>query len=187
MSKKVSETITSSKRATATRRILIAGIGNVFLGDDGFGVEAAQQLAQCEWPEGVQVADFGIRSYDLAYAIMDGYEAIILVDATQREEPPGTLYLIEPDLSELDKLDGEVVNGHSMNPVRVLYLVQTLGGALPSKPLYLVGCEPAVLETENGRLGLSETVQAAVPKAVEMVQSLVEDLLREDENVESTL
>lgn len=163
-----------------SKQILVAGIGNIFHGDDAFGVEVAQEMMQQEWPEAVQVGEFGIRSYDLAYALMDGYEAVVLVDATQREHPPGTVSLIEPDLSELDASGGEVVNGHSMNPVRVLQLVQSLGGNLPAMPFYLVGCEPAVLETENGRLGLSEPVQAAVPKAIEMIQSLVQDLLPEN-------
>ena len=93
--------------------------------------------------------DFGIRSYDLAYAIMDGYDATILVDATPQGSAPGTIYLIEPDLKKLDELPDEAVNAHSMNPVRVLQLVRSLGG----KPgwLRVVGCEPAVLETEEGR------------------------------------
>jgi hydrogenase maturation protease len=155
-------------------RILVAGIGNIFLGDDAFGVEVAQQMLRQEVPDGVQVVDFGIRSYDLAYAMMEDYEATILVDATQRGGTPGTLYLIEPDLSELDEMEGEVVNAHSMNPVRVLQLVQTLGGE-PGK-LYLVGCEPAILESENGALGLSEQVAAAVPDAILMVFSLIADI-----------
>lgn len=165
---------------SANKRILVAGIGNVFHGDDAFGVEVAQAMMQQDWPAAVQVGEFGIRSYDLAYALMDGYEAVILVDATQREQPPGTVSLIEPDLHTLDKLDGEVVNGHSMNPVRVLHLVQSLGGDLPQMPLYLIGCEPAVLETQSGHLGLSDPVQAAVPKAIDMTRSLVQDLLRDD-------
>ena len=155
-------------------RILVAGIGNIFLGDDAFGVEVAQQMLRQEMPDGVQVVDFGIRSFDLAYAMIEDYEATILVDATQRGGTPGTLYLIEPDLSELDEMEGEVVNAHSMNPVRVLQLVQTLGGE-PGK-LYLVGCEPAILESENGALGLSEQVAAAVPDAIRMVLSLVADI-----------
>lgn len=159
-------------------KILVAGVGNIFHGDDAFGVEVAQKLMQQEWPEAVQIGEFGTRSYDLAYAIMDGYEAVVLVDVTQRGRPPGTVVLIEPDLSELDTLDGEVVNAHSMNPVRVLHLVQTLGGDLPDMQLYLVGCEPATLKAKDGRLGLSDPVQAAVPKAIEMVWSLVQDMLQ---------
>ncbi len=164
------------------RRILIAGIGNIFHGDDAFGVEVAQALMQRAWPEAVQVAELGIRSYDLAYALMDEYDAAILVDATQQGGAPGTLYLIEPDLGELEAPEGTVVNGHSMNPVRALQLVETLGGEPP--PLYLVGCEPAVLKAEDGRIGLSETVQAIVPEAIEMIDTLVDDLLGENPPIE---
>lgn len=157
------------------KRILVAGLGNIFLGDDAFGVEVAKELMKCTWPDGVQVAEFGIRSYDLAYAMMDGYDTTVLIDATQQGGAPGTLYLIEPDLGELDQLGGKVVSAHSMNPARVLHLVQSLGG-VPGT-LYLVGCEPGVLETEGGRLGLSEPVRAAVPGAVKMVRELVAGLL----------
>lgn len=158
-------------------RILIAGIGNIFHGDDAFGCEVAQELVRHEWPTGVRVTDFGIRSYDLAYAIMDGTDVTVLVDAMPQGEPPGTVTLLEPDLTELDALEGAVVNGHSMNPMLVLQLVRSLGGDL--RRLYVVGCEPAVLEPEEGHLGLSPVVQAAVPTAVSMVHSLVADLLGE--------
>jgi hydrogenase maturation protease len=157
-----------------TPRILIAGIGNIFLGDDAFGVEVARQLVRRALPEGVVVTDFGIRSYDLAYAIMDGYDVTILVDATRQGGKPGTVYLIEPDLSGLDRQEDEVVNGHSLDPVRVLRLVAALGGE-PGR-LYLAGCEPAVLETEDGRIGLSAPVEAAVPHAIDMILSFVEDV-----------
>jgi hydrogenase maturation protease len=161
---------------SASDRILIAGIGNIFLGDDGFGVEVVRELAKAELPEGVEVVDFGIRGYDLAYAIMDGNAATILVDATARGDAPGTLFLIEPNQEELSRLEAEVVDGHSLGPVQVLRLVQSLGGKIAG--LYLVGCEPAVLETEDGQIGLSEPVQAAVPHAVEMIRALVNDLRR---------
>jgi hydrogenase maturation protease len=160
-----------------TKQILVAGIGNIFLGDDAFGVEVVRQLLQFPQRDGVRVVDFGIRSYDLAYAIMDGYDAVILVDAAARGQAPGTVYLIEPDLNEISNLEAEVVNAHSLNPVKVLQMVRSLGGQ--HGRLYLVGCEPAVLETENGELGLSATVQAAVPKAIEMIQSLLSDLTDE--------
>lgn len=163
-----------------SNQILVAGIGNVFHGDDAFGVEVAKALMQQDWPEAVQIGEFGTRSYDLAYAMMDDYEAVVLVDAVGRDASPGTLFLIDPDLSALDELDGEIVNAHSMNPVRVLHLVQRLGGDLDEMSLYLVGCQPAVLESENGQLGLSPPVKAAVPTAVDRVRSLVQDLLRKD-------
>jgi hydrogenase maturation protease len=159
---------------SASDRILVAGIGNIFLGDDGFGVEVVRELAKIELPEGVEVVDFGIRGYDLAYAIMDGHAATILVDATARGDAPGMLSLIEPDQDELSMSDAELVDGHSLGPVQVLRLVQSLGGTIAN--LYVVGCEPAALETEDGQIGLSEPVQAALPQAVEMIRTLVEDL-----------
>jgi len=162
------------------KRILVAGIGNIFFGDDAFGCEVASQLRRKPLPEGVRVIDFGIRSYDLAYAIMDGYDATILVDATRQGSAPGTIYLIEPDLKKLDELPDEAVNAHSMNPVRVLQLVRSLGG----KPgwLRVVGCEPAVLETEEGAMGLTEKVQAAVAPAIEMIETLIRKILEEAGN-----
>ena len=158
----------------ASDRILVAGIGNIFFGDDAFGVEVVKELSGSELPEGVDVVDFGIRGYDLAYAIMDGYAATILVDVTARGSPPGTLYLIEPDQEKLAKLTAGAPDGHSLGPVQVLRLVQSLGGEIAQ--LYLVGCEPAVLETEDGQIGLSESVRAAVPQAAEMIRTLVNDL-----------
>ena len=158
-----------------SKRILVAGIGNIFFGDDAFGCEVARELAQRKLPRGVRVTDFGIRSYDLAYAIMDNYDATILIDATPRGSPPGTIYLIESDLNELDQSPDEVVNAHSMNPVRVLQMVRSLGGK--PRAFYVVGCEPAVLEPEEGHLGLSEPVQGAIAPAVEMIEKLIADLL----------
>ncbi|MBV8413794.1 MAG: hydrogenase maturation protease [Verrucomicrobia bacterium] len=158
----------------APNRILVAGIGNIFLGDDAFGVEVVHKLIGSDLPEGVEVVDFGIRGYDLAYAIMDGYAATILVDTVSKGNPPGTLYVIEPDTAELAKLQKELPNGHNLGPVHVLHLVQSLGGQITG--LYLVGCEPAVLESEDGQMGLSEPVRAAVPQAVEMIRRLVNDL-----------
>ncbi len=156
------------------KRILIAGIGNIFLGDDAFGVETVRELTKQEWPAGVRVVDFGIRAYDLAYAIADGYDAVILVDAAARGESPGTVYVIDPDLSGLEKTD-LLINGHSLNLVTVLQMAATLDGKVGR--LYLVGCEPDVLECEEGQLGLSAPVAAAVPQAVEMIRSLLDELL----------
>ena len=160
-------------------RILVAGIGNIFFGDDAFGVEVVRELMQREPAAEVHVADFGIRSYDLAYAIMDGYDATILVDATQRGEAPGTLYLVELDRGEANTSEGELADPHSMNPAAVLRMVKALGGE-PSRRLYLVGCEPANLDPDDCQFGLSEIVQDTIPRAVEMVETLVRDLLREN-------
>lgn len=153
--------------------VLVAGIGNIFMGDDAFGCEVAAELARRQLPEGVRVSDFGIRSYDLAYAIMDGYDAVILVDAAPRGEPAGTVYLIEPESGELEQLAAGMPDAHSMNPLTALQLVRTLGGE--ARRLYVVGCEPAVLDAEE--LGLSDPVRAAVPGAVEMVERLVRKLI----------
>ncbi len=165
-----------SPRVTPAKRILVAGIGNIFFGDDAFGCEVASQLARRSLPEGVRVTDFGIRSYDLAYALMDGYDATILIDATPQGAEPGTVYLIEPDIKKLDELPEEAVNAHSMNPVRVLQLVRSLGGKCGW--LRVVGCEPATLDSEEGAMGLSEKVQAAVAPAIEMIETLLRELLQ---------
>ena len=156
--------------------ILVAGIGNIFFGDDAFGSEVARELMRRPLPEGVKVDDFGIRSYDLAYALMDGCDAI-LIDAVPRGKPPGTLYMIEPDLGNPDGAGNAIPDAHSMTPASVLEMVRSLGGQ--TGRIYLVGCEPSVLESEDGRMGLSESVQAAVPRAIEMIESLMDDLLHD--------
>jgi hydrogenase maturation protease len=163
-------------------KILVAGVGNIFMGDDAFGSEVARRLMDERLPAEVQVTDFGIRSYDLAYALMDGYDVTILIDATSQKQPPGTVYLIQPDLSQLDQLDGMMADAHSMNPVNVLRMLRTLGNS-PGK-LYLIGCEPAILDVEDGRMGLSEVVEAAIPQAIELIKSLVNDLLSEKPKME---
>jgi hydrogenase maturation protease len=158
------------------RKILVAGIGNIFLGDDGFGSEVARRLIAEGLPSEVEVADFGIQSYDLAYAMMDGYDVTILVDATAQGQPPGTVYLIEPNLSELDQLDPETTDAHTMDPKAAFRLVNAFGGA--AGKFYMVGCEPAILDAEDGRIGLSEQVKAAVPRAIALLKSLLADLLK---------
>ncbi len=155
------------------KRVLVAGVGNVFLGDDGFGVEVVKRLAERELPEGVEVADFGIRGLDLAYALQDDYELVIFVDALPRGEEPGTVYLLEPEIEE----DGEVaLDTHGMDPVKVIQLARALG-ARPTRTL-VVGCEPQVLVSgenyEDMLMELSEPVRAAVEEAARLVESLVE-------------
>lgn len=158
-------------------RILIAGIGNIFLGDDGFGVEVIRQL-QGKLPDTVDVADFGIRGFDLAFALMDGYDTAILVDATKRGGAPGSLYTIEPDFGELDSIGEIAPDAHSLDPVKVLALTRLLGGNF--KRILTVGCEPASCgDEEGGRIGLTTAVEAAVPEAVRAIESLVERILRE--------
>ena len=153
--------------------ILVAGIGNVFLGDDGFGVEVVARLAEGQLPAGVHVEDFGIRGMDLAYALQ-GYDVVVLVDSTPRGQAPGTLYVIEPELDD----DGSVEpDAHGMDPVKVLALARALGDPLPR--VLVVGCEPAVRmtgEEVDVVAELSEPVRRAVGEAVKMVESLVEEL-----------
>lgn len=156
-------------------RVLVAGIGNIFLGDDAFGVEVTQRLLARQQPTGVKVIDYGIRSFDLAYALMGEFTTVIMIDATRRGNPPGTLYTIEPDLQELNALESsqEGFDSHTMNPMQVFRLVKTMGGELKARIL-LVGCEPETFGPENeGQMGLSTAVQAAVSGAVEMVEKLI--------------
>ena len=169
--------------AGQSRRVLIACIGNIFLGDDGFGVEVARRLLsrpERGYPQGVQVIDFGIRGIDLAYALLDEYDMLVLVDAIPRGGAPGTLYLIEPDLSGMSPEKGVeagqvALDNHSMDPVKVLAYARALG----AKPVHtlLVGCEPSSVSESDYtemQMGLSEPVQAAVAEAVKMIDSLVE-------------
>jgi hydrogenase maturation protease len=153
------------------RKLLIAGIGNIFLGDDAFGVEVAKRLARRTLPEGVGVTDFGIRSYDLAYALMDDWDLAILVDALPRGGRPGTLYTFEPELPAQGDLPPSL-DAHTMNPVAVLQLVRALGGTFGR--ILVVGCEPATLEpSPEGNIGLSPLVAAAVDEAVSMIEELI--------------
>jgi hydrogenase maturation protease len=163
-----------------THRVLIAGIGNIFLGDDGFGVELAQQLARCNFPASVRVADFGIRGFDLAYALQDGYETTILIDAFPHGQPPGTVYVVELDLNDPQaSLSGHnFMQPHDMNPMNVLRMASAMRG--PLKRLLLVGCEPATFGGEDGHMGLSAPVEAAIPEAVKVVEELVEKILKEE-------
>jgi hydrogenase maturation protease len=154
-------------------KILIACVGNIFLGDDGFGVEVASRLAFKTLPPGVVVQDFGIRGFDLAYALMEPYNLVILVDACARGFEPGTVFLLEPD-----PLDGtqHKLDLHGMNPLNVLRMVKSLGGT--SARVLIVGCEPVGLESEyDGQLGLSEPVEAAVDEAIALIESLVSKVL----------
>jgi hydrogenase maturation protease len=160
--------------------ILVAGIGNIFLGDDGFGVEVAQRLSQRTFPEGVRVVDFGIRGLDLAYALSDGPQTTILIDACPRGAAPGTLYVVEPDLTSVNSADTSLfaVDAHAMNPMNVLCMAKSMGA--PLQRILLVGCEPDTLGPEEGQMGLSESVQNAVERAVTLTESLVTRILNEE-------
>ena len=161
-------------------RVLIAGIGNIFLGDDAFGVEVARRLARGELPEGVRVVDFGIRGLDLAYALLDEYESVILVDAVPRGGPPGTLYVIEPERGDQpEPAQATFIDAHGMDPVKVLRLAEAMGA--PARRLLVVGCEPApALEPDDMQMGLSDPVRAAVDEAATLVASLAVRLANGD-------
>lgn len=169
------EPLSPSREALPSRaaspRILVACIGNIFLGDDGFGVEVARHLASRTFPDNVRVRDFGIRGYDLAYALLDTNDITILVDACARGEAPGTVYVIEPDLNQSPGAPVPALDAHTMDPMAVIRLAQSMGPI--SERLLLVACEPAALGGEEGEMGLSEAVAAAVPQAVRLVEKLI--------------
>jgi hydrogenase maturation protease len=155
--------------------MLIAGVGNIFLGDDGFGVEVANRLAKADLPDWVQVTDYGIRGMHLAYDLANGYETTILIDAASRGDDPGTVYVIEPDLPSGPRSAAAAVelnplfNAHGMQPDVIFGMLDMLGA--PAGKVLIVGCEPASLE--HG-IGLSEPVAAAVDEAVQVVLGLIE-------------
>jgi hydrogenase maturation protease len=152
--------------------VLVAGIGNLFNSDDGFGPEVVRRMGDLAG-EHVRVVDYGIRGMHLAYDLLDGYDALVLVDVVPRGEAPGDITVLEvgPDDLGTDDFDP-----HGMNPVAVLASLGSLGGTLP--PTYVVGCRPE--STEEG-MGLSESVAAAVPHAVETITRLLDELLVKEE------
>jgi hydrogenase maturation protease len=155
-------------------RILVACIGNIFLGDDGFGVEVAKTLLVRTFPPNVTVKDFGIRGFDLAYALLDPCDLTIPVDACARGGAPGTVYLIEPDPIDEAALRSNParMEGHGMNPMNVLRLVKSLGGE--AGHVMIVGCEPGDLGSdEEAKMGLSEPVMAAVDEAIALIDTLI--------------
>ena len=154
-----------------TARILVAGLGNVFLGDDGFGVAVAERLAARPLPNDVRVIDLGIRGLDLAYELLEGYEAVILIDALPRGGAPGTLYVVEPEIAPHDDASTGLADAHALDPATVLRLVRSLGGAMPR--LRIVGCEPS---TDDFAMGLSPAVAAAADPAAALVESLIVEL-----------
>lgn len=154
---------------SAPGRILVAGIGNIFLGDDAFGVEVARRLAGRALPEGVRVVDFGIRGLDLAYALMEDYAAVILVDASPRGRAPGTLYELEPG-----PVDVAAVDPHAAVPHQVLGLVRSMGGTLPA--VRVVGCEPRTRPDDEPRMGLSPEVEGAIEPAIALVHDVIRGL-----------
>jgi hydrogenase maturation protease len=155
-------------------KVLVAGVGNIFLGDDGFGVEVAQRLAGEPMPEGVKVSDFGIRGIHLAYELLDGYDAVVLIDAVGHGDPPGTLSVLEHEFdadATADEGRVGVLNAHGMEPDAVLGLLSSLGGEVGR--VVVVGCEA---ETLDEQIGLSPPVQGAIEEAVRTVKDLVAEM-----------
>ena len=154
--------------------ILIAGIGNAWLRDDGFGPEVAKRLGRRELPPGVAAFDFGSGGLDLAFEVMRGYDALVLVDVSRQGGEPGTLYVTEPDEDEIVAgiEEGERIDPHGIDPHTVLRFVKTAGG-WPRK-VVVVACEPA--DVEHVGMRLSDEVAASIDGAVEVVLQMVEEL-----------
>jgi hydrogenase maturation protease len=152
----------------SARRTLVAGIGNIFLGDDGFGLEVIRRLSTMPVPEGVTVADFGNRGIHLAYEILDGYDRVVLVDALAHGGAPGAIALFEVDSDRFG--EDAAPDSHDMHPAAVLAFVRSIGGTSP--PVIVVGCEPACL---GEGIGLSAAVEASIDEAVRAVLELVQD------------
>lgn len=167
-----------NQTAERTRQILVAGIGNAWLRDDGFGGEVAKLLSERELPPGVRVIDFGSGGLDLAYEVMRGYDALILIDVSRQGEPPGTLYVMEAEEADTDgKIeDGQMLDPHGMDPQTVLRFVKAVGG-WPGR-VFVVACEPEVVEDVG--LGLSEPVSGALARAVDVVLDTVAELQSDD-------
>ena len=154
-------------------RVLVAGLGNVFEGDDGFGVAVVQRLAGQSWPDGVEVRDVGIRGVHLAYQLLEPYDLVVMVDAVQRGGAPGTLYVIEHGVDETapePAQDAPMMDAHDLAPDGVLALVPRLGATLPR--VVVVGCEPASIAPG---MDLSAAVEGSVEAAVRLVRELVHD------------
>ncbi len=159
------------------RKILIAGVGNAWLRDDGFGGEVARRLEQLSLPEGVVVMDAGTGGLELAYEVMRGYDALVILDVSRQGGEPGTLYVMEPDEQSASGgiEDGEVINPHGMDPQTVLRFVKSIG-AWPGRVM-VIACEPA--DVEEMGWGLTEQVKEAVDRAVTLVVETVEELRSE--------
>jgi hydrogenase maturation protease len=159
---------------TPEKQILVAGIGNTWLRDDGFGSEVVKRLATRELPAGVSVVDFGTGGLDLAYEVMRGYDALVLVDVSRQGEEPGTLYVMEAEEADVTAgiEDGEMIDPHAMDPQTVLRFVRAVSGWPGS--VVVIACEP--VEVEDYGMGLSPEVAGAVPRAVELVAEILVDL-----------
>ncbi len=166
-------------------QILVAGIGNTWLHDDGFGSEVLRVLRERHDPPpvGIHLADFGTSGLDLAYEVMRGYDALILVDASRQGEAPGTLYVMEPTPEDIDGSieDGQLLDPHGMDPQNVLRFVKYVGG-WPGR-VVVVACEPE--DVEDIDLGLSDAVAAVLPRAATLVMETAAELQAAAEPVPS--
>jgi hydrogenase maturation protease len=155
-------------------QILVAGVGNAWMQDDGFGGEVVRRLCELQLPEGVTVEDFGTGGLDLAYEVMRGYDSLLLLDVTRGGGAPGTLYVLEPEEAEIAAgiEDGEMIDPHAMDPQTVLRFVRAVSGWPGS--VVVIACEPA--EVEEPGLGLTPEVAAAVPRALELALETIESL-----------
>ncbi|MCZ4492887.1 MAG: hydrogenase maturation protease [Conexibacter sp.] len=156
------------------KQILVAGVGNAWLQDDAFGGECARRLEARGVPSGVTVMDFGTGGLDLAYEIMRGYDALVLLDASRQGGEPGTLYVLEPSMEELAGPieDGDVINPHGMDPQTVLRFVAAIGGF--SGRVVVIGCEPG--EVDDVGVGLTPAIEGAVERALEVVSETLDEL-----------
>lgn len=157
--------------------MLVAGVGNIFLSDDAFGVEVIRALGDGPAPAGVKIVDFGIRGVHLAYELLDGYDVLVLVDAAPRGETPGTVSLVEVEQAAIADASAEVAGGerpmvdaHGLEPGAILQMLGSLGGQVET--VLVVACEPQ--SVEEG-LGLSPAVAAAVPEAVQLVRKVMSE------------
>ncbi len=156
------------------KRVMIAGIGNMFMKDDGFGSAVVKRIANKKFPQGVEVKDFGTGGLKLAYDLMRGYDGLVFLDASARGEKPGTLYVIEPKESDFsnDLEEGGPIDPHGSDPVTVLRFVKSIG-AWPGK-VFIVACEPETVD--DFEIGLSEPVNIAIDTAIEMVDDIIKEI-----------
>jgi hydrogenase maturation protease len=166
--------MTETETAPRTKQILVAGIGNAWMRDDGFGGEVAKVLSGREIPPGVHVIDFGTGGLDLAYEVMRGYDALVLIDISRQGETPGTLYVMEAEEADVDASieDGQMLDPHGMDPQTVLRFVKYVGG-WPGR-VFIVACEPEIVEDVG--FGLSSPVSSALERAADVVLETVAEL-----------
>jgi hydrogenase maturation protease len=170
--------------------ILVAGIGNIFLGDDAFGSEVARRLMDRAQPKGVRVVDFGIRGLDLTYALAEGCDAAILIDAMPRGGVPGTVYVLEPEIDAGESgATGPMLDAHSMNPMKVLSAVARMGGRIGK--ILIVGCEPTPVADDDFdtdmNMAMTPPVEAAIDEAIAVVELLIKKFLENDPAIPFTM